>query len=64
MGCEMKVIDSIPLIKMAKDKTAEQKEWLAEHEGEYDDLVQMRAKGREEAKVIGCMFGYWKESGL
>ena len=41
----MKVLDSIPLIKMAKDKTAEEKEFLAQHDGEYDDLVQMRAQG-------------------
>lgn len=57
----MKVLDSIPLIKMAKDKTAEEKEFLAQHENEYDDLVQMRSQGAKEAKAQGCMLGYWKE---
>lgn len=58
----MKVLDSIPLIKMAKDKTAEEKEFLAQHDGEYDDLVQMRTQGVEEAKAQGCMLGHWKEN--
>ena len=58
----MKVLDSIPLIKMAKDKTAEEKEFLAQHDGEYNDLVQMRAQGVEEAKAQGCMLGHWKEN--
>ena len=57
----MKTLDSIPLIKMSKDKTAEEKEFLAQHENEYDDLVQMRAQGVKEAKAQGCMLGYWKE---
>ena len=57
----MKVLDSIPLIKMAKDKTAEEKEFLAQHENEYDDLVQVRSQGVKEAKAQGCMLGYWKE---
>lgn len=57
----MKILDSIPLIKMAKDKTTEEKEFLAQHENEYDDLVQMRIQGVKEAKAQGCMLGYWKE---
>lgn len=58
----MKVLDSFPLIKMAKDKTAEEKELLARYDGEYDDLVQMRSQGVKDSKAQGCMLGCWKEN--
>lgn len=57
----MKVLDTIPLIKMAKDEGSEEKERLAQMEHDYDDLVQMRSQGVKEAKSQGCMLGYWKE---
>jgi len=57
----MKVLDTIPLIKMAKDEDSEEKERLAQMEHDYDDLIQMRSQGVKEAKAQGCMLGYWKE---
>lgn len=58
----MKTLDATAIAHAISSPTSPQKQWIAEHDGEYDDLVYLDEKGRAESKAIGCMLGSYKEN--
>lgn len=60
----MKTLDAAALAKIVSTESSPEKQWLAEHDGEYDDLIYLEEQGRVEAKIIGCMLGHYREGAL
>lgn len=53
----IKTLDAVALMKALKTKSPKDKEWLEEHEGEFDDLVYETHQGQREAIAMGLMVG-------
>lgn len=56
----MKTLDAAALAEAISRQSSPEKQWLAEHDGEYDDLIYLEKQGQAEAKIIGCMLGATK----
>lgn len=56
----MKTLDAATIAHTISSPTSPERQWIAEHDGEYDDLVHLENQGQAEAKIIGCMLGSTK----
>lgn len=56
----MKTLDAATIAHAISSPTSPERQWIAEHDGEYDDLIYLEEQGQAEAKIIGCMLGSTK----
>lgn len=53
----IRTLDAVALMKKLSERSEVDRQWLDEHEGEFDDLVYEEHQGKKEAAAMGCMVG-------